>query len=108
LLSAVVGYVDHVMDQVGLRLITSYGPLTEAMRRRRLDDGAGTRFVARLLGVSLDGAAYDRGTAFVAGVLERAGEEGLARLWHSAKELPTPAEIAAPGLWLARIDLPDD
>lgn len=108
LLSAVVGYVDHVMDLVGLRLIASYGPLTEAMRRRRLDDAAGSRFVARLLGVSLDSAAYERGTAFVAGVLERAGEEGLARLWHSAKELPTPAEIAAPGLWLARIDLPDD
>lgn len=108
LLSAVVGYVDHVMDVVGHRLITSYGPLTEAMRRRRLDDGAGSRFVARLLGVSLDSAAYERGTAFINGVLERAGEEGLVRLWQSAKELPTPAEIAAPGLWLARIDLPDD
>ena len=28
--------------------------------------------------------------AFVSGVLERAGEEGLARLWHSERELPTP------------------
>ena len=108
LLSAVVGYVDHVMDTVGHRLIASYDPLTEAMRRRRLEGGEGTRFVARLLGVSLDSAAYERGTAFVTGILERSGEEGLARLWHSAKELPTPAEVAAPGLWLARIDLPDD
>jgi putative hydrolase len=108
LLSAVVGYVDHVMDTVGHRLIASYGPLTEAMRRRRLEGGEGSEFVARLLGVSLDGAAYERGTAFVKGVVERAGEEGLARLWNSARELPTPAEIAAPGLWLARIDLPDD
>jgi putative hydrolase len=107
LLSAVVGYVDHVMDVVGHRLIGSYGLLTEAMRRRRVEGGEGTRFVARLLGVSLDSAAYERGAAFVAGVLERAGEEGLARLWNSAKELPTPAEISAPGLWLARIDLPD-
>ena len=108
LLSAVVGYVDHVMDTVGRRLIGSYGPLTEAMRRRRLEEAEGTTFVARLLGVSLDASAYERGSAFVTGVLERAGEEGLARLWHSAKELPTPAELAAPGLWLARIDLPDD
>jgi putative hydrolase len=107
LLSAVVGYVDHVMDVVGHRLIGSYGPLTEAMRRRRVEGGEGTRFVARLLGVSLDSAAYERGAAFVNGVLERAGEQGLARLWHSARELPTPAEISAPGLWLARIDLPD-
>jgi len=108
LLSAVVGYVDHVMDRVGKRLIGSYGPLTEAMRRRRIEGGEGTAFVARLLGVSLDQAAYERGRSFVSGVVERAGEEGLARLWHSARYLPTPAEVAAPGLWLARIDLPED
>jgi putative hydrolase len=108
LLAAVVGYVDHVMDVVGKRLIGSYAPLTEALRRRRLDDSDGSRFVARLLGVELTGAAYERGDAFVKGVLERAGEEGLARLWRSARELPTTAELDAPGLWLARIDLPDD
>jgi putative hydrolase len=107
LLSAVVGFVDHVMDSVGRRLIGSYGPLTEALHRRRLEDAEGTRFVARLLGVELSASAYDRGTAFVKGVLERAGEPGLARLWHSERELPTSAEIDAPGLWLARIDLPD-
>ena len=42
------------------------------------------------------------------GVVERAGEDGLSRLWTSERELPTPAELDAPGLWLARIDLPDD
>jgi putative hydrolase len=108
LLSAVVGYVDYIMDTVGQRLISAYGPLTEALRRRRLETDEGTRFVARMMGISLDAAAYERGTAFVKGVLERAGEAGLARLWQSAKELPTPAEISAPGLWLARIDLPDE
>ncbi len=108
LLSAVVGYVDHIMDTVGHRLIGTYAPLTEALRRRRLEGGEGTRFVARLLGVSLDAGVYERGDAFVKGVRERAGDDGLARLWHSVKELPTPAEIIAPGLWLARIDLPED
>jgi putative hydrolase len=108
LLSAVVGYVDHAVDTVGKRIIGSYGPLTEAMRRRRVEDSQGEHFVARLLGVELDEAAYQRGTAFVTGVLERAGDAGLLRLWHSERELPTPAEINAPGLWLARIDLPAD
>jgi putative hydrolase len=107
LLSAVVGYVDHVMDVVGRRVIGSYGPLTEALRRRRLDGGEGQQFVARLLGVELTAASYERGASFVHGVLERAGEDGLSRLWHSAHELPTPAEMDAPGLWLARIDLPE-
>lgn len=107
LLSAVTGYVDHVMDSVGRRLIGSYGPLTEALRRRRLEESSGTRILAKLLGVSLDESAYEQGREFVRGVVERAGEEALSRMWASARELPTPAEVAAPGLWLARIDLPD-
>lgn len=107
LVSVVTGYVDHEMDSVGRRLIGSYGPLTEALRRRRLEESSGTRILAKLFGVSLDEAAYEQGREFVRGVVERAGEEGLARLWASAKELPTTAEVGAPGLWLARIDLPD-
>jgi putative hydrolase len=107
MLAAVVGYVDHVMDVVGRRLIGSYGPLTEALRRRRLEESPGTRILGQLFGVSLDEATCERGQQFVFGILERAGEEGVARLWRSEKELPTPAELDAPGLWLARIDLPD-
>ena len=41
-------------------------------------------------------------------MVERAGENALARLWANEDDLPTPAEVDAPGLWLARIDLPDD
>jgi putative hydrolase len=107
LLSAVSGYVDYIMDVVGRRLIGSYAPLTEALRRRRVAEGEAERYVGRLLGISLPQSAYERGNAFVRGVFERAGEAGLARLWHSAFELPTPAELEAPGLWLARIDLPE-
>ena len=108
LLAAVVGYVDHVMDTVGRRLISSYGPLTEALRRYRLEDNGGARVLGQLFGVTLDAASYEQGQAFVKGVLERAGEDGLAQLWRSERELPTPAELAAPGLWLARIAIDDD
>jgi putative hydrolase len=107
LLAAVVGYVDHIMDAVGRRLIASYGPLTEALRRRRLEESPGTRILGQLFGVALDAANYEAGQAFINGIVERAGEDALVRLWKSERELPTPAEIAAPGLWLARIDLPD-
>jgi putative hydrolase len=105
LLAAVVGYVDHVMDTVGRRLISSYGPLTEALRRHRLEEDHGARVLGQLFGVALDAGSYEQGHTFVTGVLERAGEDGLARLWHSERELPTPAELAAPGLWLARIEM---
>lgn len=106
LVAAITGYVDHVMDQTGGALIGSYGMLTEALRRRRVEADASDRFVERILGLELDRAQYDRGTAFVAGIVERAGPEGLHRLFADAANLPTPNEVDAPGLWLARIDLP--
>ncbi len=105
LLAALAGYVDHVLDTVGHGLVGSHGRIAEALRRRRVESSEGTRFAERLLGLQLGPAQYEKGQAFVVGVVERAGEEGLARLWHSEKELPTPAELEAPGLWLARIDL---
>ena len=105
LLSVVTGWVDHVMDKAGRPLIDSYDPLTEALRRRRLEDHSGARALGKLFGVELDAGSYERGQRFVAGVIERAGEAALGRLWRSAVELPTPAEVDAPGLWLARIEL---
>lgn len=108
LTSAIEGYVDYVMDEVGRRLIGSYGQLTEALRRRRVEANKGDRFVERLFGLELSQRQYDRGEAFVRGIVERTGREGLTRLWSSAKELPTPAEVDAPGLWWERINLPED
>jgi putative hydrolase len=108
LVCVIEGYVDHVMDAVGVGLVGSYAQITEAVRRRRVEASAQDRFVERLLGLELTQAHFDRGAAFVAGVVERAGTEGLERLWSSAEVLPTPNEVDAPGLWLARIDLPLD
>ena len=108
LLTAIVGYVDHVLETVGRNLIGTYDRLMEAVRRRRAEATDGERFAARLLGLEVGRPQYERGAAFARGVVERAGEEGLRRLWHSERELPTAAELDAPGLWLARIDLPDD
>jgi len=108
LVSVVVGYVDHVMDGIGANLFGDYQQLTEALRRRRVEAGEADRFVERLLGLELSQATYDRGRAFVDGVVERAGADGLARLWEAERQLPTVAEVDAPGLWLARIDLPGD
>lgn len=105
LLAAIAGWVDHVVDTVGRRLITNHGALTEALHRRRLEESAGARILGQLFGVELSEADYERGTRFVAGIVERAGEETLGRLWRDPDDLPTPPEVDAPGLWLARIEL---
>lgn len=105
LAAALEGWVNHVVDGIGARLLSSHASLQEVMRRRRAEASWGDRYVARLLGMGLRQPAYERGRRFVEGVVERAGENALARLWASERELPTPAEVDAPGLWLARIDL---
>ncbi|MCC5953925.1 MAG: zinc-dependent metalloprotease [Acidimicrobiia bacterium] len=107
IVAVVLGTTDHVVDRVSSGLMASGGQLGEALRRRRVEASDADRFVERLFGLELTQAAYDRARAFVDGVVERGGEDALARLWVSERELPTPPEIDAPGLWLARIDLPE-
>jgi uncharacterized protein (DUF2342 family) len=101
--AVIVGYVDHVMDAVGESLIGSYGMLTEALHRRRVEATTADSFVDNLLGMAVGREQYERGEEFVRGVLERGGD--INRLFMDAKDLPTPNEVDAPGLWLARIDL---
>lgn len=108
LIAMIEGYVDHVMDAIGTGLISSYAMITEAVRRRRVEADESDRFVARLFGLELGQATYDQGAAFVDGVVERAGFDALDPLWRSEAFLPTPPEIEAPGLWLARIEIETD
>lgn len=108
IVAVVVGYVDHVIDIVGDRVLGDDGQLTEALRRRRVEATGADRFVERLLGLELTQTQYDRGRRFIDGVVERAGTDALNRLFDDERTLPTPAEVDAPGLWLARIDLPGD
>jgi putative hydrolase len=107
LTSVMEGYADHVMARIGHRLIPTFDRIHEAMQRHRVERGEAERFIETLLGLKLERAHYERGQAFVDGVVERAELEGLNRLWDGPAMLPTPNELDAPGLWLARIDLPD-
>ncbi len=100
-------YADHVATQVGQKLVGSHTQLAEAWYRRRIERGKGEEAAGALFGLDLDQTQVDRGRSFVSGVVERAGDEGLARLWTSGTNLPTPSEVDAPGLWLERISLPE-
>ncbi len=104
-LALVVGWADHIADQAGARILGNPGRLAEAARRRRIESGDDTAFVEKLLGLRLNRSQVERGRAFVAGVIERAGADGLAPLVQSSEALPTVAEFDAPGLWLARLDV---
>jgi putative hydrolase len=105
--TAIGAYVDHVTAGIAETLTSSPGALREAWYRYRIEEGKGEQAFAGLFGLNVGQEEVDRGRAFVSGVVERAGDDALARLWGDEQDLPTPAEVDAPGLWLARIGLMD-
>ncbi|MGB0113451.1 MAG: zinc-dependent metalloprotease [Ilumatobacteraceae bacterium] len=99
-----IGVIDWVVDAVAVRIIGGNAlQIAEAVRRRRADASPDDIFVERLLGIRLGAEQTARGKAFVQGVVDRAGEHGLQPLFSDPQAVPTPNEIEAPGLWLARV-----
>jgi putative hydrolase len=105
--TAIGAYVDHVTARIAETLTSSPGALREAWYRYRIEEGKGEQAFAGLFGLNVGQEEVDRGRAFVTGVVDRAGDGALTRLWGDELDLPTPAEVDAPGLWLARIGLMD-
>ena len=105
IICAIICYVDHVVDTVANRILGNGAQISEAFRRRRVESSSQDQYVEQLFGIYLTDDQVDRGEKFIAGVIERQGETGLARLWAREGNLPTPNEIAAPGLWIERINL---
>ncbi len=108
LLSAILGYVDHTVSTITESLIPSHDDIRRRMADRASEASPSDRFTERLLGMEVGPVTIERGKTFIDGVVERAGHEGLQRLWADELDLPTAAEVDAPGLWLARIGLTDD
>ena len=105
IICAIICYVDHVVDTVANRVLGNGAQISEAFRRRRVESSSQDQYVERLFGIYLTDDQVERGEKFIAGVIERQGETGLARLWTRDGNLPTPNEIGAPGLWIERINL---
>jgi putative hydrolase len=105
--TAISSYVDHVTSGIASTLTSSPSALHEAWYRYRVEDAKGEQAFSGLFGLDVGQEEVDRGATFISGVVERAGEEALSRLWADEDDLPTPAEVDAPGLWLARIGLLD-
>lgn len=103
-IAAISGYIDYVVDSVSTRLLGSASPIAEAVRRRRVEYGTDAQLIERLLGISLTRAQQQRGRQFINGVVEREGSSALTRMLSQVSNLPTPNEVDAPGLWLARLE----
>ena len=102
-MSLLEGHADVVMDDVGPKIVPSVAQIRAVFDRRR--EGLGTLDVLlrRLLGLEAKTAQYREGATFVRAVTDRVGVDGFNAVWTSPDTLPTPAEIADPAAWVARV-----
>jgi len=98
-------WADGVLDRLGERLLPALPRIREALHRHRSERADADRFIGRLLGLDPSREQAQRAAVFRQGVSERAGPAALDRLLEGPEFLPTPAELDAPGLWLARLEM---
>ncbi|MEZ5321746.1 MAG: zinc-dependent metalloprotease [Microthrixaceae bacterium] len=108
LVACVEGFTEWLLDSIGAPLLSEHARVAEAFRRRRVEITAAGRFVERLFGLELTQDTLDAGVGFISGIAARGGDAAVAKLWSDLESLPTPAELAAPGLWMARVGLDAD
>ena len=97
LVAVVVGYTDWIVDAVAVRVVGGDAlRIAEAVRRRRVETSASDSFVEQLLGIRLGDDQVARGKSFAQGVVDRAGDGGLAPLLQRPDAIPTPNEVRAP------------
>ncbi len=101
-MSLLEGFSDYVMDLVGADLVHDVERISERFHARRGQRTGFERIVMRVTGLDLKMEQYRQGEMFVAEVARAGGPEGLRALWSGPEALPTPEEIQAPELWIAR------
>jgi putative hydrolase len=102
-MSLIEGHAEHTMDAIGAEVLPSLPRLRSAMNRRREARPLPWRVLERLLGLELKLRQYEVGRRFCDEVVEQEGPHALARAWEGPENLPTSAELAAPGDWLERV-----
>jgi coenzyme F420 biosynthesis associated uncharacterized protein len=103
LMSLLEGHGDYVMDGVGPAVVPTAETIRARFDERRKGAGPVDRVIRRLFGLDLKMRQYAEGEKFVKYVVGEAGMESFNRVWTSPDTLPTPAEIADPAVWVARV-----
>jgi coenzyme F420 biosynthesis associated uncharacterized protein len=98
----VEGHAEWTMDRAGAEVLQDVDALRAALDRRREERAPLLRILDRLLGFDLKLRQYARGREFCDAVVAARGEAGLRAAWGAPELAPTPAELAAPALWLRR------
>jgi coenzyme F420 biosynthesis associated uncharacterized protein len=102
-MSLLEGHASYVMNEVAEDHVAHLGRMRKALAERRRRAGGVERSFQRAIGFDKKIEQYDAGERFVRGVVDRAGMEGMNRVWLAPEALPTVEEIAEPDRWVARV-----
>jgi coenzyme F420 biosynthesis associated uncharacterized protein len=102
-MSLLEGHADVVMDDVGPGVVPTVAEIRIRFQRRREEPGRVEAALRRLLGLDAKLRQYRDGAAFVRAVVDRVGMPAFNRVWESAANLPSAAELADPDRWVARV-----
>ncbi|WP_432523554.1 zinc-dependent metalloprotease [Kineococcus sp. SYSU DK006] len=102
-MSLLEGHADVVMDDVGPQVVPSVATIRARFTQRRRGRGSLDQVVRRLLGLDAKTRQYADGARFVRGAVGQVGWEGFNAVWSGPEQLPSPAEVADPAAWVARV-----
>jgi coenzyme F420 biosynthesis associated uncharacterized protein len=104
LMSLAEGYSNHVMNNVGSRLLPHFDEIHAAVERRQKQRGQAEELFLRLTGLKMKMEQYALGEKFATQVADERGVEFLNRAWQAPEHLPTEDEIRTPQRWIARLE----
>jgi coenzyme F420 biosynthesis associated uncharacterized protein len=102
LMSLLEGHGNVVMDDLGRAHVAGQERMSRVLQQRRKSGGI-TALVHKVLGIEQKMRQYEVGERFVRGVIALGGDRAIDRVWDASTNLPTLAELDAPGEWLARV-----
>ena len=102
MMSLLEGHANFVMNRVGDGRVAEAARMRRSLQERRQSSGVERTF-QRMIGFDSKIRQYDTGERFVSEVVDTAGMEAFNRVWDSADNLPSMAEVMKPADWLARV-----
>jgi putative hydrolase len=99
------GYADMVVSDAGRDLIPAIDRIEDAYNRRRTEPNQAEQFLQQFAGLDLERHRAADARKFCTDVVERWGEETLARVWHEPENMPNLNELTDPIGWVARVVL---
>lgn len=103
MMSLLEGHGDVTMDRAAADLIPSAARFSKVLRARRESASGFAKFFQQLIGLEAKLRQYADGEKFVREIERTGGPELLQLAWAGPENLPTAAEIKAPGEWVSRV-----